>query len=343
MTFSRDATRPTRATRRISPALALLLIAPVIGELISGHQAPLDFINPLSWVLTAAPYGLGALLCREVAVRWGGGWWRVMVLAIAYGLVEEGLVARSFFDPQWSELGALADYNHVGGINWTYSATLLHFHVTISILASIAVAEMLFPTRRGERWLDTRRMVLAGIGLALWAPALMGVQRAIPEPDFPFFFPPIGYYLGTVAAIAGVVWVARLLPAPRLGDARRSLPRVARPGVFFLIGLLDTTLIFVGTFLVPEWTDPPPLVASVLFLIVVDGVAVALIALSGNLTAWSDLHILALVAGHLTFFLVFGVLQDIDDGFTGKTFVAIAGGLALLAVRRRVRARAHAD
>lgn len=38
---------------KISPALVLLFMAPVLGELVSGHQHPLEFMNPLSFVLTA--------------------------------------------------------------------------------------------------------------------------------------------------------------------------------------------------------------------------------------------------------------------------------------------------
>ncbi len=32
---------------KISPALVLLFMASVLGELVSGHQHPLEFMNPL--------------------------------------------------------------------------------------------------------------------------------------------------------------------------------------------------------------------------------------------------------------------------------------------------------
>jgi hypothetical protein len=76
-----------------SPALALLLLAPVLGELVSGHMSPLEFLDPGRFLLLALPYGLGALVCRELKVRWGKGWLAFLLLAVAYGLYEEGVVA----------------------------------------------------------------------------------------------------------------------------------------------------------------------------------------------------------------------------------------------------------
>ena len=110
---------------RIPPGLALLLIAPLLGELVSGHQGPLEFCNPLSFILTALPYGFGAVLCRELSVRWGRGRWNILPLALAYGLFEEGVVVRSFFNPEWAELGALQPLGYHGGVHWWYAFLLV--------------------------------------------------------------------------------------------------------------------------------------------------------------------------------------------------------------------------
>ena len=54
----------TQRLRNMSPGLALFLLAPILGELVSGHQGPFEFINPIAWLLASMPYGLGALACR---------------------------------------------------------------------------------------------------------------------------------------------------------------------------------------------------------------------------------------------------------------------------------------
>jgi hypothetical protein len=325
--------------RGLSPALALALLAPVTGELVSGHAAPLEFFNPIVWLLMAAPYGLGALVCRELAVRWGGGWWRLLALAAAYGLFEEGIVARSLFDPNWSELGAIGDYAYAGGVNWTYAEMLVHFHVTISILSAIAIAEALFPAHRGAPWLGRRGLAWSAVGLAAWAPALLLVQALADDPEWPVYVPAPAYLIATALAIVALGLAARR--STRRPPRPSTSVSVARPAVFFVIGLVDTTLVFIGTFAVPEWEHPPPLLVSIAALALIDAVALAAVwRLSGRLRAWETRHVVALASGHLTFFLVFDVLSDVTDGFEGKSIVGVAGGVALVWLARAVRASA---
>jgi hypothetical protein len=90
--------------KRVSPSLLLLLLAPAIGELLSGSSPPLEFFFPPSLILLALMYGCGALVCREMVVRWGKGWLSLLLLGIAYGIYEEGIVLRSFFNSAWQDL-----------------------------------------------------------------------------------------------------------------------------------------------------------------------------------------------------------------------------------------------
>ena len=336
MTAPPSAIRAGRVLGRLAPGAALFLLAPILGELVSGHQAPLEFANPISWLLTAAPYGLGALAAREFVARWGKGWWSLLALGVAYGLLEEGVVARSIFDGHWSELGSLAGYDFVGGVNWTFAEALLHFHATISILASVAIVGLVYPSRRRDSWISTRTLALCLVGLALWTPTLVGVQALVNDPEWPVLVPPIGLYLGTIAAIGALVILARILP-----DALpRENVRVARPLAFGLVGFLSTSIVFVVVFAVPESESRPPLAFSVAAVAVVDAVAIALLSRwSGRFRAWGDAHAFALTAGHVAFYVVFGALADLADGFRGKSIVSIATTYLLWLLWRRVRAR----
>jgi len=89
----------TNAIKRTPPWLTLLLLAPVLGELVSVHQTPLEFINPLNFIILSLPYGFGALICRELVVRWKKGWLSLLLLGVAYGVYEEAIVVYSVFDP----------------------------------------------------------------------------------------------------------------------------------------------------------------------------------------------------------------------------------------------------
>ena len=60
--------------RKLPPALVLFFLAPVIGELLSGSAPPIEFFNPFSLIILPALYGSGALLVRELTLRWKKRW-----------------------------------------------------------------------------------------------------------------------------------------------------------------------------------------------------------------------------------------------------------------------------
>ncbi|MBI5958246.1 MAG: hypothetical protein HY866_05915 [Chloroflexi bacterium] len=299
--------------KRLSPGMALLLLGPLCGELLSGHQTLFEFINPLAFVLTALPYGFGAIICRELTVRWGKGWVSLVLLGIAYGLYEEFVVARSVWDPDWAELGALRDYSYWRGLTWTYAEVLIHFHVTISIISSVVLAEILYPDHRGERWVTNRQLAACFVGLALWTPVLWLINP---------FMPPLGSFALTWLVIAGLMWLARRLPA-RVFPARAGTS--TRPLWYGVVAGVNMTIVFITVFMLPDvaqsWLPPWPV--SLAFVAALDMIAFGIIMRwSGNGTAWDDRHKLAFVIGLLAFFIVFGVLQDFDEGFGGLTIVS---------------------
>ena len=97
-------------------------------------------------LLFSAFYGSAALLIREVARRTGRGWPTMLLLALAFGLIEEGVLDQTLYNPHYAGLDLLA-YGHVGGLGigvpWTIF--VLSLHVIWSIGAPIATAEALFP------------------------------------------------------------------------------------------------------------------------------------------------------------------------------------------------------
>ncbi len=96
----------TRAFK--SPAIKLFFLAPVMGELLSGTAPPVEFFNPFGFMLLTSLYGSGALVIRELRVRWNKGIGTTLLLGAAYAVIEEGLMVVSFFNPQWPDLGLLS-------------------------------------------------------------------------------------------------------------------------------------------------------------------------------------------------------------------------------------------
>jgi hypothetical protein len=313
---------------RNSPALVLLFMAPIFGELLSLHQTPLEFLNPISFLLTALPYGFGAILCRELVVRWRKGWASLVLLAAAYGIYEEFIVARSVWNPEWAELEILREYTFSGGFAWTYAESLIHFHVTISILCSVLLTELIFSESRREPWVGRRGLAACAIGLALWLPVFWLLAP---------FVPSTGGLILSVLLIAALAYAAYQLPHPLLPPRPR---KALWPGWVGLVAAFNMTTMFLLTFIIPElelaWW-PPWSVTFVAILILNVATVWLLAALSGNGAAWDDRHTLALVAGFLAFFLALAFLQDVSGDFTGASLVALAAIWGLRRVRSRLR------
>ena len=320
---------------RVPPWLTLLVLAPVLGELVSGHQAPLEFINPLNFLLLSLPYGCGALLCRELVVRWGGGSLCLLLLGIAYGVYEEGVVVYSLFDPHWSELGAMAQYGYFAGVNWTWAAGTVQFHALVSIGASVALAHMIYPDQRAKPWLGKRGLVVGVVVLLAWIPALGSIMIF----DMKRPLPPLHLYAAAWGVIAALV-----LAAYRIAKRTTSAARHAsvKPWAFFLLGAVNISLLFIGVYIMPEH-GAPPLIVTMLLLILLDAVSLFLWwRWSGRGWGWDDRHRLALVSGILAFFVLFTFLKDLES-WQGSSIVGVLAILGLWQLGRTVYRRIGAD
>jgi len=84
--------------RRLLPATGLFLGAPLIAEFLLGNFS----ITAIGTLGVLAPmYGGGALMIREAARRSRRGWPSIFLLALAYGILEEGLLMQSLFNPNF--------------------------------------------------------------------------------------------------------------------------------------------------------------------------------------------------------------------------------------------------
>lgn len=93
---------------RLAPVVGLFVLAPFVGEYLLGNLT----ISALALGLLLAPlYGCGAILVRELARRYGGGWPTMALLACAYALIEEGPVDQLL----WNDSYAGADMLTLAG------------------------------------------------------------------------------------------------------------------------------------------------------------------------------------------------------------------------------------
>jgi hypothetical protein len=158
----------------------LFLLAPAIGELLSGSSPPSEFFTPIAFLLLSALYGSGAIVVRELRIRWKKGLGSMLLLGAAYGVLEEGLMVGSFFNPHWMDLGLLGVYGRWLGVNWVWAEMLIIFHSVYSITVSIMLVELTFPKRSNENWVS-KKMFWAIVALLASVVALWGLYIFLPK------------------------------------------------------------------------------------------------------------------------------------------------------------------
>ncbi|MGW8376990.1 hypothetical protein [Streptomyces sp. ODS28] len=174
-----SAERPARR-RRLLPAFALLLLAPLVGEFLLGNQPVTD----LGAVLLFLPlYGCGALLVRETARRAGRGWPTMVLLAAAYALIEEGPVDQMLWNPHYGgvDMGAVYAATHIPGLGTSVEMLqdVLAMHTVWSICVPIALVETF--TREPTRpWLRLPGVAVTG-AVFVAGSVFLAVQQAVSE------------------------------------------------------------------------------------------------------------------------------------------------------------------
>jgi hypothetical protein len=211
--------------RRIGPIVALLLLAPVISELLYGAVRISILFILIPEILT---WGCGALLIRECARRWGGGWQNKLLMGLALAVAEEWVMQQTSISPlaRMGEQG----YGRVWGVNWVYLLWALGYESVWVVLVPVQLAELLFPEERSQCWLRVRGLVIASTVFALGAfLAWYGwTQRArVKIFHMAPYSPPPAYILIGVATILVLMAAAYALPSPQLAEnsvATRSAP-----------------------------------------------------------------------------------------------------------------------
>ncbi len=319
-------------TSTFSPALALYFLSPIIGALLSGANPPGSFFNPFTLILLLPLYGGGAIICRELTRRWNKGWPTLLTLGAAYGVVADGLMSKSFFDPAMLDAGLVGIGGRWLGVNWAWSLQMVIFHAVFSIAIPVLLVNLIFPARRSEAWVSERTL---GWLIGLLAPAVvLGFLFLTP------YRPPLVLYALALALVVLLVAVASQFPTTLVITKNTS---VAAPYIFGALGFLATLIFFIVSRILPHTFIPAPaLIFCMIALAFYAGKTV--LEMSGNATRWGTEHQLALAAGALAFYIVLAPLQEWFPGernTAGMTMVALIAstGLVCLAWLIHVRER----
>ncbi len=287
--------------------LTLSLLSPVLAELLSGSSPPLEFFNPVSFLFLWGFYGAGVLIVHELWVRWGGGYMRLMLLGFAYGIFEEGLAIKSWFDPGWMDLGVFATYGRIWGINSMWAVWLTVFHSVMSISAPIIVFGAYFPGYREKSLLSDREMKKAFyIFMIMTFLSYFGLNP---------YAPPTLQYL-----LAGLLMICILRAA-----MKRDMKPVFRPFFApehpFIYGAIVSTLLFIINTAFPK--------AAIPVIITMAADLLVILHFYSQMEQLDDRGRYAQIFGFLSFWAIFmGIIYEIM-GVTGMSVVGLSTFLIL--------------
>ncbi|HIH01812.1 TPA: hypothetical protein HA259_07060 [Thermoplasmata archaeon] len=298
-------------TEKTRALVVLALLSPLIGEMLSGSSPPLEFFNPFLFALLLGMYGAGALLIRELVIRWRKGWAATIALGAAYGIIEEGIAVKSFFDPGWQDLGALAEYGRYLGVNWVWAVWLTIYHSAISICLPILLVALIFPRLESEPLLGRRGLRVVALlftaDIAFCAVLFTYAQD---------FFPGAGEYLLAFLATAVLVVVAVKVPDEVLSPSGGTPSW--RPWRFALLGFAFVLGSFVVAGAAPEGVHPAIMIGILLLLS-----AAALLALARRIgSARNRPHKAYFAVGLMSVFIVLSPVHEVN-GMMGMSVVGI--------------------
>jgi hypothetical protein len=338
-------TRVLSRPQRAWPALmTLFLLAPIIPEMLTSSTPPLMFINPISFLFETGLYGSGAILIRELVRRRGLGWSSIVLLGAAYGILEEGLVITSWFNPYWPDLGKLAYYGRVFDTSWIWAIELTIFHAVVSITIPILLTELLFPKIAGRPWLKKRGM----LGFSIWLSVISLVQLIF----FGFLlFRKQGYlhppfmYAGAIVMVVGFAWLGLHARKP---EQITTYPNArSTPGLWKLrlLGFAVTLAFFFTSWVLPNVFAIPLIPCLVLVLIV--ALSVWAVSNWAKIPGWGAQHHLALATGVISFLVLLGPLSEFvthpaRKNTTGMTIVNLTFLVGLILLARVVATREKA-
>lgn len=270
--------------RRLIHPLGLALLSPLVAEFLFG-----DFpITHLFYLILLAPtYGGAAVLIRETARRVGLGWPSIVLMALAYGVLEEGIMTMSLFNPNFAGMRLLdSGYIPALGIGASWTLFALGLHTVWSVSVPIALAEELAGEERTTPWLGP-----VGLGVAAVLAVLGAAVTTYGTYRDNSFIASVPQLVSIVVIVIALVALAFRLPRRTIRADRQA------PSPWLVLGVtLVAGVVFEITLLVPF---PTPLWATLLALVASEaGMAVLALTWSAR-QGWDGRHRMALAGGAL--------------------------------------------
>jgi hypothetical protein len=283
--------------RGVGAAASLFFLAPLVAEYLLG-DIPLS--NMGAMIALAPMYGGGAILIREAVRRSGRGWPTFILLALAYAVMEEGLVSLTLFDPHYLGFSLIA-YGYIPalGTAFPWLIFVLSLHVIWSLAVPIGLTEALFADEEQKPWLGKIGLVVSGVLLVFGSAAAGFFQRS----KDPFRDTSLEM-IAVLIVIALLLLAAFRFPRPAPAKSNKPAPAAIVGGASLILGTGVMTIYARGSGV--GWPWP----AAVLAELIVDGLILGLFWWATRVRAWNALAAWAAATGAMLVYAWHGFAQE---------------------------------
>ena len=307
-------------------ALFLLLIPGPLAEVLSQNVQLLTFVQPVPFLLVTLTYGVPVLVIRELAVAHKLNDAGLILLGLAYGILNEGVLAKTLTLPDGPPLHDFAGYGQIGPIQGGWSIFIIAWHALHSVFYPILMTRWMFPAAASQRWFAAGRMRWLLYALLIAVAGLYALYFLNPvRNDLPVF---VLYAVATAGLLAAALKLCK-----RRGDS----PTAVATHASWMPALLGGCMIVL--YLFQFWA--PRHVPFALFLALSLGVIGIVVAalIRGRWRPLPDWLLFGL-GDYLTFCIFSAFLCVVTDRNPGQAVAAMTIFLAVLAyfirsVRRR--------
>src|SRR5262249_49671180 len=149
--------------------LFFLLVAPPIRTEIASGKPPVNaLLNPRVAFFLVLAYGFPLLIIRELSLRRRLSTAGVFLQGLAYGIVNEGLLAQTLVRSDHVPIDKFDHYIYAGGFNLSWASVIIPWHAFFAVLFPLALLTFWFPSSAQDPWLGKRvYRLLAAVLIAL--------------------------------------------------------------------------------------------------------------------------------------------------------------------------------
>lgn len=170
---------------KLSSVALLAALTIVLPELLTGNTPVAILFTPPVILFLVMTYGIPILMVREAACRLGTGVTGILLIGCGYGLLNEGVAAKTIFRQTGLPIDAFDNYGMVLGVNLHWTAFMCAWHALASVLFPIMLTHALFPRHAGLPWMGKWLTVLLALISALFCGAFFLSATPVPLPDAP--------------------------------------------------------------------------------------------------------------------------------------------------------------